>query len=71
MITFSNFQYIPPILILESPPSNLYNQVSPSGIQLDSPLGDKTKQEVLVPITIHTPTKFKGGGVFPSINPIL
>jgi hypothetical protein len=43
MITFPNFQYIPPVLNLESLLSNFYNQVSPSGIQLDSPLGEKTK----------------------------
>jgi hypothetical protein len=43
MITFPNFQYIPPVLNPKSPPSNLYNQVNPSGIQLDSPLGEKTK----------------------------
>lgn len=67
MITFPNFQYIPLVLSLESPPNNLYNQVSPTGIQLDSPLGEKTKQ-VLVLITIHVPKKFKGGGVFPNIK---
>jgi hypothetical protein len=71
MITFLNFQYIPSILSPKSPPSSHYNQVSPNGIQLDSPLGEKIKQEVPIPITIHTPTKFKGGGVFRNIKPIL
>ncbi len=66
-----SIQYIPLVLNLESPLSNIYNQVSPSGIQLDSPLGEKTKQEVLTPIIIHTHQKFKGGGVFPNIKPIL
>ncbi len=68
MVTFPDFQYIPPILSPKSPLSNLYNQVCPSDIQLDSPLGEKIKQEMPVLIIIHTPTKFKGGDVFPNIK---
>jgi hypothetical protein len=44
MVTFPNFQYIPPLFNLKSPPNSLYNQVSFSGIQLDSPLGEKNKR---------------------------